>query len=77
MIRLCEELGRRRFEIEHVPEATLRAQLATERDPLHQSLAALKLGCINGDPIDMRDTLRAFPVKLMSVCDYVQRQLAR
>ena len=77
VIRLCEELGGRRFEIEHVPEATLRAQLATETDPLHQSLAALKLGCINGDPIDMRDTLRAFPVTLMSVRDYVQRQLAR
>ena len=77
VIRLCEELGGRRLEIEHVPEATLRAQLATETDPLHRSLAALKLGCINGDPIDMRETLRAFPVTLMSVRDYVQRQLGR
>jgi uncharacterized protein YbjT (DUF2867 family) len=76
VIRLCEELGGRRFEIERVPEATLQAQLATETDPLQLSFAALKLVCVYGDLIDMSETLKAFPVPLMSVRDYVQRLLS-
>jgi uncharacterized protein YbjT (DUF2867 family) len=76
VIRLCEDLGGRRFEIERVPEATLQAQLATETDPLQLSFAALKLVCVYGDLIDMSETLKAFPVPLMSVRDYVQRLLS-
>lgn len=77
VVRMCEELSGRRYELEHVTEATLRQQLATETDPLQQSFAALRLGCVDGDDIDMSETTRAFSLKLMSVREYLERTVPR
>jgi flagellum-specific peptidoglycan hydrolase FlgJ len=42
-------------------------------DPLQQSFSALTLDYAGGDPIDIRDTLKVFPVDLTSVRDYAAR----
>jgi uncharacterized protein YbjT (DUF2867 family) len=75
VVRLFEAIGGRPFEIQHVPEAALQAQLAGAADALQQSFAGLMLCYAAGDPIDMRMTLQAFPLQLTSVKDYAQRVL--
>ena len=61
VVRLAEQVTRKRFAVQHVPEEALRAQYAAATDPLQQSFAALMLYYARGDVIDMKATLRAFP----------------
>ena len=61
VVRLAEQVTRKRFAVQHVPEEALRVQHATATDPLQQSFAALMLYYACGDVIDMQATLRAFP----------------
>jgi len=61
VVRLAEQVTRKRFAVQHVPEEALRAQFATATDPLQQSFAALMLYYARGDVINMKATLRAFP----------------
>jgi uncharacterized protein YbjT (DUF2867 family) len=75
VVRLFEAVGGRPFEVQHVPEEALRAQLAGASDSLQQSFAGLMLCYAAGDPIDMRATLQAFPLQLTSVRDYARRVL--
>ena len=42
---------------------------------MQQSFAGLMRGYAQGDPIDMGETLKAFPIQLTSVRDYAQRVL--
>lgn len=76
IIAIFEELTGRKFEIEKVPEEALWAQKQASTDPLQESFAALMLGMAKGDVIDMRETLRIFPVQLCSVRNYAKRALA-
>lgn len=76
IIAIFEELTGRKFEIEKVPEEALWAQKQASSDPLQESFAALMLGMAKGDAIDMRETLRMFPVQLCSVRDYAKRAVA-
>jgi uncharacterized protein YbjT (DUF2867 family) len=73
VVRVFEQAGGRPFKVEHVPEETLRAQRAAATDPLQQTFAALMLACALGDAIDMRSTLKTFPVPLVSVTEYARR----
>ena len=61
VVRLAEQVTRKRFAVQHVPEEALRAQHAAATDPLQQSFAALMLYYARGGVIDMQATLRAFP----------------
>jgi len=61
VVRLAEQVTRKRFDVQHVPEAALRTQYASATDPLQQSFAALMLFYAHGKEIDMTATLRAFP----------------
>ena len=72
VVRAFEQSGGRPFRVEHVPEETLRAQRAAATDPLQQTFAALMLACALGDAIDMRTTLKTFPVPLLSVQEYAR-----
>jgi uncharacterized protein YbjT (DUF2867 family) len=73
VVRLAEQVTRKRFAVQHVPEEALRAQHATATDPLQQSFAALMLYYARGDVIDMQATLRAFPGQhLRSVREYFE-----
>jgi uncharacterized protein YbjT (DUF2867 family) len=74
-VRIFEEIGGRRFQVQHVEQSELQSQFASATDSLQQTFAALKLNCAKGDPIPMEDMLRAFPVPLTSVGDYARRVL--
>jgi len=72
VVRCFEEAGGREFQVVHVPEDALNAQRAAATDPLQQTFAALMLGYAHGDPIDMRKTLRTFPIPLLSVREFAR-----
>ena len=75
VVRIFEQQSGRKFEVEHVPEEALRAQLAGATDPLQQTFAGLMLQCAAGDAVDMRRTRELFRVPLSSVRDYASRVL--
>jgi uncharacterized protein YbjT (DUF2867 family) len=75
VVRIFEQAQGRPFEIQHVPDEALLEQKKTASDPLQQSFAGLMLYYSAGSVIDMRETLRKFPVQLTSVKDYAQASL--
>lgn len=62
--------------MQHVLEEALEEQQKAATDPAQQSFAGLMRWYARGDPIDMQETLKAFPVQLTSVRDYAQSVLA-
>lgn len=72
VIAIFEELAGRSFEIEAVPEDTLREQLRTLTDPVERSFAGLMLDLTRGDPIPMDDLLERFPMSMTTVRDYAE-----
>lgn len=77
VVRIFEELGGRRWEVQHVSEEALEAQRSAAPDSLGQTLAGLLRCYADGDSIDMRARLMVFPIQLTSVRDYARRVLAR
>ncbi|MBA3513746.1 MAG: SDR family oxidoreductase [Pyrinomonadaceae bacterium] len=75
VVKIFEERQGRDFVVQRVPEQALTAQKAAAGDPLTQSFAGLMLYYAKGNVIDMRETLRKFPVQLSSVDDYAQASL--
>jgi NADH dehydrogenase len=75
VVRTFEELHGRKFDVQHVPEETLREQRENTNDPLQQSFAGLMLYYSHGHIIDMRATLQQFPVQLTSVRDFAKASL--
>jgi uncharacterized protein YbjT (DUF2867 family) len=75
VVRIAEQETGRRFELEFVPEAALRAQKEAASDPLQQSMAALLLLAVRGQQVDMRPVLETFPVRVTSVRDYFRAAL--
>ena len=73
VVHLAEQVTRKRFDVQHVPEEALRAQYGSATDPLQQSFAALMLWYAQGAAIDMTGTLQAFPGQhLRSVRQYFE-----
>ena len=73
VVGLAEQVTRKRFDVQHVPEEALHAQYGSATDPLQQSFAALMLYYAHGATIDMKGTLRAFPgQRLRSVREYFE-----
>ena len=67
-----ESIGGRPFRLEHIPESALRAQFEGATDPMQKSFAALMLGYVHGDAIDMAPVVDAFGIKLTSVDEYAR-----
>jgi len=74
-IQIFEEVGGRTFKVEHVPVEALEEQQKAATDPMEQSFAGLMQWYAQGDPIDMEETLKVFPVQLTSVKAYAERLL--
>jgi uncharacterized protein YbjT (DUF2867 family) len=74
-VQIFEEVGGQPFEVRHVPEEVLDEQKNAATDPMRRSFAGLVRCYAQGDPIDMRETLKVFPVRLTSVRDYAQSVL--
>lgn len=79
VVKIFEELGGRKFEVQLVPEEALTsvAQKISAADDLQRAFAALLQTYAKGDSIDMRATLQTFPLQLTSVRDYARRMLSR
>jgi uncharacterized protein YbjT (DUF2867 family) len=77
VVKIFESINGRQFELQFVPEETLRAQKNGAQDALSESFAGLMLAVANGSEIDMREPLSVFPVKLTSVSDYAKHSLVK
>jgi uncharacterized protein YbjT (DUF2867 family) len=72
-----ERIGGRPFKLEHVPEPALLTQFQEATDSMQKSFAALMLGYLRGDAINMAPVVDKFAVKLSSVDDYARSVLSR
>ena len=71
-VQIFEEVTRRTFEKEFVPEEALRARKAAATNPTERTFADLTLAAARGDTIDMGDTFKEFLVRPRSVREYAQ-----
>lgn len=73
VVSIFEDASGGPFHVERVPVEALEAQRSAASDPLQQTIAALMLDYASGDPIDMEQTLKTYPVQLTSMKDYAAR----
>ena len=76
VVKIFEEVGGQRFDVEHVPEEALKAQQKSATGALEQSFTGLTLWYAGGDAIDMVPMLKSFPLQLTSVSEYAKSVLA-
>jgi uncharacterized protein YbjT (DUF2867 family) len=67
-----ERICGRPFRLEHIPESTLWSQFEGATDSLQKSFAALMLGCLHGDAMNMVPVVDTFGIKLTNVTEYAQ-----
>ena len=72
-----ERIGGRPFHLEYVPESALLAQFEGATDSLQKSFAALMLGYLHGDAINMERVVGTFGIKLTSIDDYARSVLGK
>lgn len=72
-----ERIGGKSFEVEFVPEEALRAQYDAAEDSLQKSFAALMLGYVSGDAMNMTDVVNTFDIRLTSVDEYARRAMGQ
>jgi len=75
VIARFEKIGGKPFKVEHLPEEGLRAQFAAATDSMQKSFAALMLGYLYGDAIEMGPIQKEFGIKLTSVDEYARQVL--
>jgi uncharacterized protein YbjT (DUF2867 family) len=63
------------FELQNVPDEALRAQIAAAPDSLRKTFRGLMIGLNAVGTIDMKKTLRNFPIQLMSVREYARQMI--
>lgn len=76
VVKIFEQEVGSPMEITRLPEEALRQQYGSASEEYQKTFAGLMLNVCEGDPIDMDDTLRKYPMKLTSVRDYA-RTVAR
>jgi uncharacterized protein YbjT (DUF2867 family) len=67
-----EKIGGRPFRLEHVPEQALLAQFESATDSLQKSFAALMLGYLHGDSLNMAPVVETYGIKLAGVDEYAR-----
>ena len=72
-----EKIGGRPFRLEHVPEQALLSQFEGATDSLQKSFAALMLGYLYGDAMNMEAVAGTFGIKLTSVDAYARSVLGK
>jgi uncharacterized protein YbjT (DUF2867 family) len=71
-VKIFEEVLHRKIEVQHIPADALQSQFNGSTDAMQKSFAGLMLCIANGDPINMKDLLKAFPIKLTSVREFAK-----
>jgi uncharacterized protein YbjT (DUF2867 family) len=72
-----EQIGGRPFWLEHISGQDLLAQFEGATDPLQKSFAALMLGYLHGDAMNMTQVADMFGITLADVDHYARSVLAR
>ena len=72
-----ESITGRPFTLEHVPERTLRTQFEEATDSMQKTFAALMLGYVYGDAMNMAPIVERFGIKLTSIEEYARRVLGQ
>src|SRR5262245_10753781 len=76
VVGIFEHESGRSFELQNVPDEALRAQLAAAPDSLGKTFSGLMIGLNDVGTIDMKETLRNFPIQLTSVREYARQMIA-
>lgn len=72
-----EQVGGKPFRLEHVSEEALVGQFEAATDPLQKTFAALMLGYLHGDAMNMAPVIDTFGIKLTSVDEYARAVLGK
>src|SRR5262249_114979 len=75
-VEIFEQESGQTFELQNVPDEALRAQMAAAQDSLGKTLSGLMIGLNEVGTIDMKGTLRNFPIQLTSVREYARQVIA-
>jgi nucleoside-diphosphate-sugar epimerase len=73
VIKFFEKKAGKSFEVSYVPVEALKDQMETATEPMQKSFVGLMYCYALGDPIDMKGTVQAFPIKLVSIQEYVEK----
>ena len=76
MAGIFEQESGRTFELQNVPDEALRAQMAAAPDSLNRTFCGLMIGLNDVGTIDMKETLRNFPIQLTLVREYAKQMIA-
>ena len=75
VVKIFEDVGGKRFNVEHVPEEVLRSNFQAATDSTARTFAGLTLSYVDGERIPMQDILKMMPVRLRSIRDYANSVL--
>ena len=72
-----EKIGGRPFLLEHVPDQALLSQFEGATDSLQKSFAALMLGYLHGDAMNMASVVETYGIKLTNVNEYARSVMGK
>jgi uncharacterized protein YbjT (DUF2867 family) len=72
-----ERIGGKPFRLEHVSETALLSQFEGATDSLQKSFAALMLGYLHGDAMNMAPVVDTFGIQLSNVNQYARSVLGK
>ena len=79
VVKIFEEIGGRKLELEYVSEETLQMQRDSAQTPLQESIATLMI-CVAraeiGNVENIKSAHKTYPLKLTSVRDYAKKVLS-
>jgi uncharacterized protein YbjT (DUF2867 family) len=75
-VRIFEQESGQTFELQNIPDQELRAQMAAAPDSLGKAFRGLMIGLNEVGTIDMKETLRNFPIQLTSVREYAKQMIS-
>src|SRR5215813_4148475 len=75
-VEIFEQESGQTFELQNLADEALRAQMAAAPDSLGKALSGLMIGLNDVGTIDMKETLRNFPIQLTSLREYARQSLS-
>src|SRR5215813_5666024 len=75
-VAIFEQESGQTFELQNVSDEALRAQMAAAPDSLSKAFSGLMIGLNEVGTIDMKETLRNFPIQLTSMREYARQMIA-
>jgi uncharacterized protein YbjT (DUF2867 family) len=75
-VGIFEQESGQTFELQNAPDEALRAQMAAVPDSRGKAFSGLMIGLNEVGTIDMKETLRNFPIQLTSVREYARQMIA-